>query len=178
MLRRTPRGDGAPRRVGDVWGICVDDVAYVSTGGAVGFWLVCLLTGRRHRLVSLKKRRLCGCGCSSRPVSGLFLRWCLQSLADRTFPSQRHDSRPWRPLDLDARAAKAQRMIFHFACLFIKAGWARVEHSSSFGLSAHNNGIRPCLKCNAHDGNTHDTSGCNCMGLTWQKNEDGAYDAA
>ena len=71
-------------------GLFVDVVAYANTDGVVGFWLVCLPTGRRHLMVALRGRRLCGCGrrgwCTLFDVF-LFLSWCLMALAKKVNPN-------------------------------------------------------------------------------------------
>jgi hypothetical protein len=160
-------------------GLFVDGVAYANTDGVIGFWLVCLLTGRRHLLAALRKRRLCGCGCRgwcTLYAIFVFLSWSLEAMAEKVHPSERHDRRPWRPLDLARSLRAGAAMVFRLALLYIKCDWA--DLASSFGLPAHNDGIRPCFRCNCHEGNMHDTEGSSAIGLPWRENEDGDYEAA
>ena len=106
----------------------------------------------------------------------LFLSWCLMALAKKVHPMPRHDNRPWRDLDL-ARAARAGlEMTVRFVCIWTKTDWA--ELASSFGLPAHNDGLRSCFKCNCHDANMHDREGASAAGLPWRENPDGDYEAA
>jgi hypothetical protein len=159
--------------------IFADGVAYANTDGVLGIWLVCLLTGRRHLLAAVRKRRLCNCGCRgwcSLYGMFVFLSWSLMALADKLHPSTRHDRRPWRALDLARSLRAGKEMTFRFACLYIKADW--LELATSFGFPAHNDGIRPCFKCNCHDGNMHDTAAASAIGLPWRENEHGDYEAA
>ena len=94
-------------------------------------------------------------------------------MADKQFPFGRHDGDAWTALDV-ARMRKAGTELICRACvLFFKTDWT--ELATSFGLPAHNDGLRPCVSCNADPDNMTNTSGMSHAGLPWRENRDEDY---
>ena len=101
--------------------------------------------------------------------------WCV-ALAEGANPSTRHDQRPWTPLD-SVRSANAGAALRFRACiLFIKGDW--MELATSLGIPSHNDGLRPCFKCNASSISMCVCAGCTPAGLVWRLNQEGEYDDA
>ena len=164
-------------------GLFVDGVAHALTDGVIGFWLICFLTGRRFLLSVLRKRRLCGssgtCGCRGWCTLYCifeYLAWCFTALKNGAYPSERHDRKRWRPLDVIRAARAGALMPFRFAMTYLKTDWS--ELATTFGFPGHNDGLRPCFKCNCHEGNMHEIAGCSPMGLIWRENMVGDYESA
>jgi hypothetical protein len=159
--------------------IFVDGVQYSNNDSTIGFWLIEILTGRRHLMIPLRKKLLCGCGCRGWcTLYGIFvfLSWVLRSLATNVFPSERHDKRPWASSDAVRIARQGAAIGARFACLYVKLDW--MEVGTTFGLSGHGDGIRPCFKCNCTRENMHNTETASSAGLPWQENQPGDYDNA
>eukprot|EP00959_Pyramimonas_sp_CCMP1952_P198842 4158910-Pyramimonas_sp.AAC.1 len=84
-------------------GAHVDGVAYIQRAAgrrdsAVGFWLINLISAKRHLLCALRKSDECQCGC--RAWRALFpllscIRWQLEGVARSRRPAAMHSGDPW-----------------------------------------------------------------------------------
>ena len=81
-------------------GIFIDGIAIQDRDGALGLWVINLLTDRRHLCCVLRKRWFCRCGCGGWctlwPMFE-FARWSLQAMVDGAYPTSHHDGSLWVP---------------------------------------------------------------------------------
>jgi len=157
----------------------LDAVPWSQSDSVLGFWLICLVSGRRYLWAVLRKQHACRCGCrgwcSFHQIFRLGL-WSTQALAEAKHPTARHDGEGWLPSDRARCALEGTAMRLLAACLYLKGDWS--EFSSTVGLPSWQDSIRPCFQCNASGsdmylcvGNTHDQ-------LRWAENAAGDYSRA
>ena len=72
----------------------VDAVPYTLTDSVIGVWVEEWVTGRRHLVAALRKKRCCRCGrrgwCSLFPLFRM-LAYSFRALATKQYPTSRHD---------------------------------------------------------------------------------------
>lgn len=129
--------------------IYFDGVLFNKRSSLFAVTLYVVTTGRRHLLALLRKEELCHCGCAgwcSLWVLFETLRWSLQHCAEKRWPLQRDDSRPWHAVHDSERAQRAGNLLSVRACLlFIKADWAEFAHT--VGLANWASRLSPCPFC-------------------------------
>ena len=156
----------------------IDAVPYSETDSVMGCWGMCLLSGRRFLISTIRKRNVCRCGCAGWCTwSVLFsiASWSLSALAEGKWPSKRHDSEAWRASDC-SRSAKSGSPLPKCACVYLKADWA--EYATTAGLPTWGDGYRPCFACSAFGPNMFVAGTCGVDGLRWKCNEVGDFDRA
>jgi len=157
----------------------LDAVPWSQTDSVLGFWLVCLISGRRYLYAMLRKQHACRCGCkgwcSLDPIFK-FSKWSIEALANGIFPSARHDGSEWRPTDAARRGRAGQPMKLACACLYIKGDWS--EFSGTLGLPSWQDALRPCYLCNASGIDMFVASGNSDASLRWRENDLGDYESA
>ena len=89
---------------------------------------------------------MCRCGC--RGYCTLFevfsmLSWSLQHLADKQFPTSRHDGSPWLASDEHRAAQSGEELPMRAVVLFVKGDWS--EFATTIGLPSWADGYRPCF---------------------------------
>ena len=70
----------------------VDGAPHSQTDSVVGFWVINLVTQRRHLTAVLRKRNGCTCGCKGWcSLYAIFrmLRWSFKAMAARAYPPSR-----------------------------------------------------------------------------------------
>ena len=159
--------------------IFIDAVPYSQTDSVLGCWCLNVVTGIRFLWAVFRKRHMCQCGCRGWCTFNVIFRlaaWSIMALADKAWPSERHDGSPFCDSD-SARAKKAGTpFMWRCACIYLKGDWA--EYTHTFGFPAWNDSIRACFACAGcgpdmfvHAGNTPES-------LRWSCNEQGSYDEA
>jgi hypothetical protein len=156
----------------------IDGVPYSITDSVIGFWLICVATGKRYLFATLRKRLLCKCGCRGwctlRAIFMVIV-WSLTALAQGVFPTRRHDGE-WKPSD-DARARKGgQVMPYKAAVIYLKGDWC--EFSTTLGFPSWNDGLRPCYECACCGPEMYCAYGHTIEALSWPLNGDQDYELA
>eukprot|EP00971_Amphidinium_carterae_P067549 1337747-Amphidinium_carterae.1 len=129
-----------------------DGVQFQKRDSLLVFTLVNLATGKKHTIVGLRKRYMCGtkckcncsCWCSVHPVLS-FLQWSIAALAQGRMPSLRHDNRAWLESDAGRQSLEGRPMDFVGAFLQIRCDWA--ELCTTMGLVSWSSSRFPCFFC-------------------------------
>jgi hypothetical protein len=129
----------------------LDGAQYSKAGASVlVFVVVNLLSGLRHLVCVLDKRRVCKCGCRGwctfHPIMA-FLRWSFAVLASGLHPPADHEGKPW-PAD-GQRLSLAQLPLAcgRGAVQQIRGDWAEFSHT--LGFPTWHSSDHPCLWCRA-----------------------------
>ena len=156
-------------------GIFIDGVPYNQIDTIEGYWVINLLTQRRHFVAGLRKTLKCNCSCKgwcSQYQIFKFLNWQIECLAEGKRPSMRHDGKEWQAND-QIRATMAGQESVKAAVVFIKGDWA--EYGNTMGFPTWNNRQRPCYCCNASPGNMQNMLGISASNLLNRSNEEQDY---
>lgn len=151
----------------------VDGVKFAREDNAVGFWMTCLLTGRRWSLANLRKSELCNCGCkgwcSVYPILAVIGWSCRASVLGR-HPNRRHDN-----AELDAARACLANVLMQFrtAVLFIKGDW--MEFSTTLAYPSWRTAIAPCPRCWCTVDTLYSTRGLSAFGTPRPQKSWGDY---
>lgn len=127
----------------------IDAVPTTRSESLLGFWVYCLLSDRRHLVLTLRKTRICKCGCrgwcSLWPVFR-WLHWSFSAMANARFPDNRPDAREWHE-DTDATRSSLAGLSLCFtgAVIAIKGDWAEYAHTLAFPSWA--SADHPCPWC-------------------------------
>ena len=164
-----------------VWPVAlyIDAVPFSQNDSVLGFWLVCLVTGRRYCWGLLRKSVVCSCGCRGWDSFYVFWHsghWSLAALDRACFPGARHDGTEWRPTDSKRQGLAGTSIPMPCACLYIKGDWG--EFAGSLGLPPWNDSLRPCYLCNVSGPAMFTAAGNTEASLRWQANAEGDYDCA
>ena len=158
----------------------IDGVPYSHTDSVIGWWLICILTGKRWCLGALRKRFTCKCGCRgwcTYHCVFAFLHWSLLCLALGIMPGARDDGSDWNLPQDTARAVLAHApMIMKGMLLWIKGDWS--EYSCTFGFPNWNSLFRPCFLCSAYINDMFVLDSLDLNTLPWHLNQDDEYWAA
>ena len=105
----------------------LDGVAYSgrrqNPDGVLGFWIVNLKTKMRHLTCALRKSDMCQCGCGgwcSIFIVWYYIRWCLEALAEKTYPHTRLGGADWGD-DFARKAVAGKDMMVRAVLLFVEA---------------------------------------------------------
>lgn len=151
-------------------GIYIDGVQYQRRGSTIGFWMINLLTQRRHLLACIPKRDLCRCGCKgycSLFVVLSFIEWGFEAMARGRCPEEQHTGEPW-PAGVSRSAVAGEALGFRAACVIVKGDWA--EFASTLAFRAWNHHAHPCFRCCATGGpagNIASHSGLSVLSEPW-----------
>ena len=159
--------------------VYVDALPYSITDSVIGFWILCLLTGRRFLVGLLRKRNACKCGCRgwcSFHTFWMLLRWSLEALREGFYPSLGPFDRPFTGVNNQQRQDLAGKPLLKCACMYLKCDWS--EHGTTGGFPSWQDGLRPCYDCNAFRGNWWTVQGCSRLALPWRCNGDDDYEEA
>ena len=172
-----PIVQGAPADV-IVWPVAIylDGVPYSHTDGVIGFWLINMITGRRFLYAVLRKRIICQCGCRGWCTFWHFFqmtKWMLRSLSRGTFPTERHDSMPFRDTDQYRINLAGSNIGFRCACLYMKGDW--MEFAATVGLAPWQDALRPCYECTSYGSDMFETAGISMDAMRWHLNDDESY---
>ena len=132
-----------------VWplGIYCDKVPFVNRDSALVFYVYNLVSRVRHMPVVVRGSDMCDCGCQGwctiYPVM-VFLRWCVDSLAEGRLPRARHDGTSFTGADA-ARAAMAGEAGIKGAIIDILGDWSEIAHT--WGVPDWSNVFHPCFCC-------------------------------
>ena len=121
-----------------------DGVQYQKKDSCIGFFLVNLVTERRHLVCELRKGHMCRCGCggwcSLRPIY-CFLNWAFTSLAAGEHATQHHNGITFRATETSL-IAKAGSGCVRGALIFLKADLAEFGATLGFPTTAtHKNRV-------------------------------------
>lgn len=148
-----------------IWG----DYAKYHTRDSIALLLWSFLTGpirQRFWLAGFAKRQGCNCGCSQKhTIDGMFqvVKWMLQVMLARTWPSVRHDGIPFkdshRPGDAERARMAGKPLPFMLVIQKKCADWSWFK--GTMGLQGWANGVgksiaKTCFKCMA-----------DCDGVPW-----------
>lgn len=135
----------------------VDGVRYTAplagrSDSIVGFWLINMLTEKRHLFAVIRSHDMCRCGCRGwctvYPVHHM-LAWSLRAMASGQRPQARHDGGPWTEEDANVGAP-----LGYTACLlWIKGDWAEMAHT--MGLPPCTAKHCPCPFCRSDKAGLH-----------------------
>ena len=133
--------------------VFIDGVQYIKRGSLIGFFVINMVTQRRHLFCTLRKTHICKCGCggwcSLRPIFS-FLDWSLKALARGRHPEQHHDGIAFRPAETSLLAYSGERCV-RGAVLHLKADLA--ELGATFGFPTTATIAHPCMLCNCNHAN-------------------------
>ena len=176
-LVQTARRQGLPKPI--PLALYVDAVRYTAplagrSDSILGFWMVNLLTNKRHVLAVLRTSDFCACGCRAwctlYPVLAA-ISWMFAAFATGVSPSHRHDGAPWAVGDALGVVTPLRTAVL----LWIKGDWA--EHNHTLGLSPWSTWANPCAFCRGIRDAIHmHYRSCSLTSLPWQDREDGDYD--
>ena len=152
--------------------------------GAQGYWIVNLVTGRRHLVAVTRKRHNCRCGCRSWCTSFFvyqYLAWCMQVMLEGVYPTERYDGSSWGNHHLAGFAG--QLLSYQGLVVMVKADW--MEFASSLGFCNWNHHKHPCFACLSRQGAGADpevhwkrVDGISPLSLPWRPKDQGWYVAA
>ena len=135
------------RGAGKVWplGLFIDGVQYSLVDTVIGFWFVCLITGKRWLTAAIRKSTLCDCGCKGwctmwEVMSAIA--WSIAACRAGVWPTRRHDGQGWRASDEGRAAAAGRTMAFPCVVVHIRGDWS--EYAGTLGLPTWYDGLRPC----------------------------------
>ena len=171
------RASGDQERVAPL-ALYLDGVPYSQTDSVIGYWLICMVTGKRYMAAVLRKRQMCQCGCRgwcSHHAVFLFLKWVLQVLAEAVFPSSRHDG-PWRPRDSERSLMGGSTLAYKCCVVHVKGDWA--EYAATLGFPTWQDSLRPCFECAAFGPDMFECVGHSVASLHWTCNSDDDYERA
>ena len=135
----------------------MDGVAYSREDSILGMWLVCMLTGRRWLLASLRRGEACKCGCrgwcSLCPLLSM-LAWSLKSLARGRHPTTGHAA---GHLDAVRQTLADQPLGFFGAVVLIKGDWC--EYAHTLGFPTWSSIEHPCPLCCCTKGTAYTANG-------------------
>ena len=146
-----------------------------------GYWLVNLLTGRRHLFFTMRKKNMCRCGCKgwcSQNAICTYTRWLVDAIHTGRDPRQRHTMEPWRASDRQ-RVLAGSNLGFVGAMIMVKGDWA--EFAVTFGFPTWAQHTNPCFLCDASggpDGTWRETEGISMFSSPWHAKTFEMYDAA
>ena len=149
-------------------GLYMDGVAFLRRDSCLGFWLINLVSRRRHLLMVLRKRAQCRCGCRgwcTLHVAWTVLAWALGILVAGVRPHVRHDK---RPLEGNMAIQAGQPLGFLGAVLLVKGDWAEFSHT--LGFPSWSTVEQPCFKCfstGGPEGNWRQVSGHSPLAAAW-----------
>eukprot|EP00959_Pyramimonas_sp_CCMP1952_P319818 6692252-Pyramimonas_sp.AAC.1 len=119
-----------------------------------GWWVVNLVSGRRHLVATMKHSDECACGCrgwcSVHPIMDC-IRWQLQALQDGTRPQLRYDGGDWEC------GTNLSDLSFRACLLYIKGDW--MEHCRSLALSNYGQYHHSCQFCKSVKSELDSTDG-------------------
>ena len=152
----------------DVYPLCLymDGLKYRKHDSIIGVFVYFLHSSRRHLVGTIRKTELCPCGCQGWcSMFGLFsfLRWSFEAMAQRRYPSERHDRKPWHETDSSRKHLAGENLGYCASLLFIKGDWS--EFVSSFGFASWATHRAPCFLCRATNLNLHDLEGYSEVGM-------------
>ena len=126
--------------------VYMDGFPTFKKDGLLGITVHFLLTQRRHLVTTIRKSRLCRCGCKGWctlfPIF-CFLHHCFASLAEGTFPETQWDGSAWIDSSRAWLAGKALRL--KAALLYILGDWA--EFCNTIGFINWQSVVSPCIFC-------------------------------
>lgn len=157
----------------------IDGVPYSQTDSVVGFWIVNLISGRRHLCAVLRKKLTCACSCKGWcTFHAVFkmIAWSLGVLLGGRFPAHRHDGAPFGANDATRAAKAGAKMSYKAVVLFVKGDWS--EYATTLGFPSWRDSLRPCFACNAAGGVFNEYAGVSLRSVPWRNNTPGDYDAA
>ncbi|CAK0896289.1 unnamed protein product, partial [Prorocentrum cordatum] len=145
-------------------GFYLDGVQYISQAAgrsdtALGFWIINMLSGRRHFISALKGQDLCQCGrrghCSRFPVMH-HVRWQLRAMQRGAVPTLLRDGQSpcpeqWPP---------GKRLPYTAIMRYIKGDWA--EHTHTLGSMPWGAAWNPCQFCWLEKNQLHDCDDALC----------------
>lgn len=128
--------------------IYIDGLPITKTDGVIGFHVKNLVTGARHICGTLRKSRLCKCGCrgwcSIFPVL-CFMEYCCWAMIDKVMPAGRHDHLAWRLTDAAREMASGAALSFCAIVVKIAGDWS--EYCTTLGMPTWAAKFHPCLFC-------------------------------
>ena len=161
-------------------GVYMDALPYSLVDSVLGVWVINLVTGARHVLLTIRKKRVCSCGCKgwcTYYVILLWIRWCIECMASGVFPERRHDSTPFTDMHDELRAAVAgSALSMASAVLKLKGDWS--EFCERFGFPNWRSGMRPCFCCNGFGPELYSPVGVSLTSCPWHLNTDEDYERA
>ena len=128
-------------------GLYMDALPYSLVDSVLGVWIINLVTGARHVVMTVRKKLVCNCGCKGwctyYPIL-LWIRWCIECMARGEFPDRRHDGTPFTDAHDEIRSAASTGVLkFVSAVVKLKEDWAEI--CERFGFPNWNSGMRPLL---------------------------------
>ena len=161
-------------------GLYMDALPYSLVDSVLGVWIINLVTGARHVVMTVRKKLVCNCGCKGwctyYPIL-LWIRWCIECMARGEFPDRRHDGTPFTDAHDEIRSAASSGVLkFVSAVVKLKGDWA--EFCERFGFPNWNSGMRPCFCCNGFGPELFSPIGVNVSSCPWRLNSDSDYDEA
>ena len=138
-------------------GLYVDGVRYTSQIGArtdslIGFWLLNLLSGKRHLLCFVRTSDMCKCGCRGwctlYPIL-LAISWIFRVLRDGGTDASHNVDFLGQALD----DSLIMELSFAAILLYIKGDWA--EHAKTLGLGSWAGSFAPCSFCSCMKSELH-----------------------
>ena len=137
----------APGEVVYPLALYMDGVPFQRRESVLAFYIVNLLSPKRHLCVVIRKSQMCRCGCrgwcSLDPIMR-FLKWSISAFAG-VLPRERHDGTAFTTrADAQRRSVAGGRCI-EGAFLYCKADWAEFAHT--LGLPNWSSLEHPCFAC-------------------------------
>ena len=157
----------------------LDGVQYTREETGLGVFTYCLLTGRRHLALVLRKAELCQCGCRgwcSFWQLWQFLRWSAEALAAGRHPTTRHDGSPWAASDSVRAVVAGLTFPWRAAFVWLKGDWA--EFAYTWGFPSWASAQHPCLLCHCTKANMHLLEGYSPLGMPCAETTQEEYEAA
>jgi hypothetical protein len=129
-----------------VWplSLYLDGVAYSNIDNVLGITISNMVSGTRHLCVTLRKALICRCGCRGWCTLWSIWRyvgWCINALSAGTFPTSRHDFRPWSSTDEIRESLAGCSLGMRGAIVQIRGDWG--EFTKSLGMVNWAHTLRP-----------------------------------
>lgn len=154
--------------------------------GCVGFWVVNLVTSRRHLAVVTKKSLRCRCGCGgwcNNYACFRYLAWLFKVMLSGKYPNQRYDGTGWG-VRREMGGLSGQSLGYKAVCVMVKGDW--MEYAVTMGFNMWNHKTNPCFICcaksSSSDAPPEERMDCidhiSPIGTAWPLKDDKSYDAA
>lgn len=137
-----------------VWplGLYLDGIEFARRDGAIGIWMLDILSGRRWLLITMRKSDLCKCGCKGYCSWFPFfqaLEWSIQAMSAGKYPDRSHTGDAFTcetdPLRHLLAGKPLGRPKWKAAILVVKGDL--MEYCTTLGFRNFHHSRHPCLWC-------------------------------
>ena len=122
-----------------------------NADGCLGFWIINLVTSRRHLALVTRRSSKCACGCRGWCTYHhcyLFMAWLLETMLSGRYPRSRYDGSQWGSHPMGDLSGQA--LGYAAVPIVMRGDW--MEYSSVIGFTSWGHNQHPCFQCKAQQG--------------------------